>query len=207
MKRATVHAAFAAVALLSAGATAYETIRFARAQRIDSELTTIAANALARRARASIEPAAADSSHADWSRAVARLADGAGDEPRQIVLARAVALAAEGNFPAAARRYESLLEAGPVDEIGRAALFDLGNAYLRQGAGTAADAPRSLPMLEQAKAHYRALLRSVPDDWDARYNLERALRLAPEGAAELDAASAATKHHVTLRGARSDDLP
>ncbi|MBU6487966.1 MAG: hypothetical protein KGQ57_09085 [Burkholderiales bacterium] len=207
MKRARVHAAFAFVALLSAGATAYEAIRFARADRIDSEIATIAADALARRARAGIEPAAADSSHAGGSPVVAYLAEGAGEAPRQIVLARAVALAAEGNFPEATRRYESLLEAGPVDEIGRAALFDLGNAYLRQGAGTAADAPRSLPLIEQAKAHYRALLRVAPGDWDARYNLERALRLAPEGAAELDAAGEATKHHVTLRGARSDDLP
>lgn len=207
MKRATVHAAFAVVALASAGATAYEAIRFARAQRIDQELVKIAADTVARRARAGIEPAAVDPSDAGRTRAVAHLADVAGEEPRPIVLARAVAFAAEGNFPAATRRYESLLEAGPLDEIGRAALFDLGNAYLRQGAGTAADALRSLPMIEQAKAHYRALLRIAPGDWDARYNLERALRLAPEGSAEPDAAGVATKHEVTLRGARSDDLP
>lgn len=207
MKRATVHLAFAAVALLSAAAAAYEALRFARAARIDSELAAIAAYAAAHRPTAGVEPAAGDRGDAGRVRTAALLAANTGDEPRRIALARAVALAAEGRFAAAGHRYESVLDAGPLDETGRAALFDLGNAYLRQGAGPAADAPRSLPMIEQAKARYRALLRVAPDDWGARYNLERALRLAPEGAADLDAAGGATKHDVRLRGARSDDLP
>ncbi len=54
--------------------------------------------------------------------------------------------------------------------------------YLRQGelAIAGGDAARGLPMVELAKQRYRDLLRDTPGDWDARYNLERALRLAPE---------------------------
>ena len=79
--------------------------------------------------------------------------------------------------------------------------------YLRQGAGDGADAVRSLPLIEQAKARYRALLRIAPDDWDARYNLERALRVAPETVADTDAAQGTTKRDIRLRGAKSEDLP
>ena len=42
----------------------------------------------------------------------------------------------------------------------------------------------SLPLIELAKQSYRDLLREDPGDWDARYNLERALWLAPEVAEE-----------------------
>jgi mxaK protein len=79
--------------------------------------------------------------------------------------------------------------------------------YLREGAGETASTVRSLPMIEQAKARYRALLRVAPDDWDARYNLERALRLVPETQEAMDASDSATKHDVRLRGAQSEDLP
>ena len=39
---------------------------------------------------------------------------------------------------------------------------------------------RARPLLELAKATYREALRLDPGRWDARYNLERALRAAPE---------------------------
>ena len=44
-----------------------------------------------------------------------------------------------------------------------------------------AAAAQSLPLLELAKVGYREVLRDNPAHWDARYNLERTLRLAPEG--------------------------
>jgi mxaK protein len=37
-----------------------------------------------------------------------------------------------------------------------------------------------LPLVELAKQNYRDLLRDDPNQWDARYNLESALRLAPD---------------------------
>ena len=62
-----------------------------------------------------------------------------------------------------------------------AAFYNLGNLHLRaalkNGAGRAAEA---LPLLELAKQAYRDALRVDPSDWDARYNLEQALWLAPE---------------------------
>ena len=96
---------------------------------------------------------------------------------------------------------------GELDALGRQALFNLGNMYLRQGLaqGTA----EALPLVELAKQRYRDLLRATPDDWDARYNLERALRLAPE---EQDALAEeenepVERRRVMLRGMDPGDLP
>jgi mxaK protein len=47
------------------------------------------------------------------------------------------------------------------------------------------DTEQVLPLVELAKQSYRDLLREWPGDWDARYNLERALYLAPEGSEDL----------------------
>ena len=62
------------------------------------------------------------------------------------------------------------------------ALYNSGNLYLSQslGAKSGTDASASLTLVERAKASYRELLRADNSDWDARYNLEKALRLAPD---------------------------
>ncbi len=210
MRRVSVHAMFAAVALACVGFAAYDTARLVTARRIDDEVRAIAARATARD-----EPAVPAVSAVSAVLAKGRLlaSDTAGDPPagdnapRAVQLAQAMALSAAGQYAAAGRRFDALIEDGPRDAIGRAALFDLGNMYLREGAGDTVSAVRSPPMIEQAKARYRALLRAAPDDWDARYNLERALRLAPETQEDMDASKAVTKHGVKLRGAQSDDLP
>ena len=44
----------------------------------------------------------------------------------------------------------------------------------------AGDRSDTRPLVELAKQRYRDLLRAEPQEWDARYNLERALWLAPE---------------------------
>jgi mxaK protein len=45
----------------------------------------------------------------------------------------------------------------------------------------AGDQPgQALPLIELAKEQYRELLRRQPQDWNARYNLERAQRLLPD---------------------------
>ena len=38
----------------------------------------------------------------------------------------------------------------------------------------------ALPLIELAKAGYRAVLRADPEDWDARFNLAMALRIVPD---------------------------
>ncbi|WP_280151605.1 MxaK protein [Piscinibacter sp. XHJ-5] len=99
--------------------------------------------------------------------------------PREVRLARAIALAEAGAYDAAFKAYGGLIQQGPPDAVARQALFNLGNMHLRQGAAPDASVP-AMTMVELAKQRYRDLLRIDPGDWDARYNLERALRLAPE---------------------------
>jgi len=97
-------------------------------------------------------------------------------------LARANALSSGGSFDQAESAFNELINQNKLNTIGHSAQFNLANAYLRQGVRSNAPASRTGPMLELAKQRYRDLLRAMPNDWDARYNLERALRLAPENA-------------------------
>jgi mxaK protein len=125
------------------------------------------------------------------------------DEPAAARLARAVALARIGQHDAALKLYAPLVRApDDGDALMRTALFDLGNLYLRQGLD--GNAP---PMLELAKQRYRDLLRLDPGDWDARYNLERALWLAPESDDAYAAQEIAEQRRVRLRGMAAGDLP
>jgi mxaK protein len=60
--------------------------------------------------------------------------------------------------------------------------YNLANLYLRralQYRDSGAD-DLALPLVELAKEYYRELLRADSQDWSARYNLELALRVAPE---------------------------
>ena len=88
--------------------------------------------------------------------------------------------ARRGNADAALKEYKALAQEGRKD-LAVAALFNAGNLQLRQALkdGPAA-VGRSLPLVELAKQSYRSALRIAPQSWDARYNLERALWLAPE---------------------------
>jgi len=94
--------------------------------------------------------------------------------------ARATALSASGDFEAAAKAYKELIQGSRAD-LKRAALFNLGNLHMREALKFGVDGTGvALPLIELAKQNYRDLLRDDPQDWDARYNLERALWLAPE---------------------------
>lgn len=212
MRRASVHALFAGIAIACAALAGYDAVRLAQARRINEQVATLSANSAA----SALSPASNDPrvSTAESGKSAAPVAADPvarptpePDAPRAVRLAHAVALSAAQRYAAAGQGFEALIDSGPLDATGQAALFDLANMYLREGAGESADAVRSLPMIEQAKARYRALLRVAPDDWDARYNLERALRLAPETQAGEDASRSTTKHDVKLRGAQSEDLP
>ncbi|NMM29183.1 MAG: MxaK protein [Glaciimonas sp.] len=186
MRRQTLHVAFGAAALLFTVVALYQGLRLNRALQVNQAIAS----------------------------AEDRVRDGKGsgvpsDAP-QAVLARALALSKAGDHDTALKAYNSLIPRGPMDDVGRAALFDLGNMYLRQGIDLGNDgAAASLPMIELAKKRYRDLLRVDPGDWDARYNLERALRLAPE---EQEAFAEpenepVERRRVMLRGMTTEDLP
>lgn len=100
--------------------------------------------------------------------------------PAAVQLARAHALAQHGDFWAALTLYQQVASASPGQRA--AALFNQGNLLLRRAVAmhVAGDDVRAQPLFGLAKASYRQLLREHPADWDARYNLELALRWAPE---------------------------
>jgi mxaK protein len=107
------------------------------------------------------------------------LADASAAAPRELRFAQAYAHAASGADEAALNRYGALYA---NDAIGRAARYNSANLLLRQAIElrTGTEPGQALALIELAKENYRAILRSAPDEWDARYNLERAQRLVPE---------------------------
>jgi mxaK protein len=118
--------------------------------------------------------------------------------------ARALALAQAGKSEQALKEYTALAGSERAD-LRRRALYNLGNLYLRDALSDD-EAFRSLALVELAKRNYRILLRESPADWDARYNLERALWLAPESEQEfVDEEPPEREQSVsTLQGARID---
>jgi mxaK protein len=208
MRRKSVHAVFAVVSIVFAAYAGGEALKLARASHINVEVASLA-NAV--QAPATVHSPAQLSSGSERVAATVATTH-QGNEPsrgasREVRLAWAIALSSAKRYGEAANIFDALIEEGAPDAIGRAALFDSANMYLRQGAGDGADALRSLPLVDEAKARYRRLLRVAPDDWDARYNLERALRVAPETVADTDAGQGTTKRDIRLRGAKSEDLP
>jgi mxaK protein len=94
--------------------------------------------------------------------------------------ARAVSLARSGDYEGALQRYKALSR-GKRAGLASDALYNMGNLHFREALRNGPDAAlRMLPLLELAKQSYRGVLRRDPARWDARYNLERALWLAPE---------------------------
>jgi mxaK protein len=125
----------------------------------------------------------------------------------QARLAQAVSLAEGGKFNVALQAYRSLLDA--PDEVRLPALYDLANLNMREALKNGpGEAQRKLPLIELAKQSYRDVLHSNPADWDARYNLERALWLSPEfddPVLERNQAPVHSEHAMsTLQGARID---
>ena len=167
MRRRTAHALFGAAALALAGFAASRWVELERLER--TERAVARAAAIDGAAEGAGDGTSGGTGDGDTS------ADGA---PRAR-LARALALSAARDLDAAEPLLAALAEEpGPV---GRDARYALANAYLREGVRPEADPVRARAWLELAKQRYRDALRLAPDDADARYNLERALRRAPEG--------------------------
>ncbi|SIT43771.1 putative MxaK-like protein [Paraburkholderia ribeironis] len=187
MKRRSIHLLFAAATLCGAAWCAYQGWLLQRA--LDTNAAVV---------RASEKP-----SGENPNRATA-------NDVAEVRLARAVALSKAGKYDAASNLFNELGHQEPLGETGRAALFDLANMYMREGIANGAGKPgTSTPLIELAKQRYRDLLRVYPDNWDARYNLERALWLRPEHPDAFDAA--AQQPHETrklkLQDVTAGDLP
>lgn len=60
------------------------------------------------------------------------------------------------------------------------AYFNRGNISLREALSMTASDGRQIPLIELAKQDYRSALAIQPALWDARHNLELALRVVPE---------------------------
>jgi mxaK protein len=101
--------------------------------------------------------------------------------PSKVRFAAAYAEDAKGNVQGALNAYRELDQVEDL-QVRRDAKYNSATLYLKEAlaAGAAADPSAALTLVELAKQSYRELLRENPDDWDARYNLERALRIAPD---------------------------
>jgi mxaK protein len=176
MKRAHGHLAFALVAVAVCAVTADEIVRLRHAQSINISVAEWSATADASPHAPPRAPPEAFPSNTTPSKWAAGAADHLPPEAR---VARAVALS-KLDYDGALAAYKAIIQSNRED-LRRIALYDLGNLHLRQAIRDGlADEAQSLPLTELAKQSYRDLLRRNPYDWDARYNLERALRLAPE---------------------------
>ncbi len=191
MTQRNVHRAFGWLTVTLAVLLAFQTWRWAHAQQASTRLNQVAT--------APVPDNAASSASTPGS-----------DVP--LLLAQATQLRRLGRLDDAVRLLQTL--AARTDIEGVAALtirYNLANALLVMAlqSNTRGDEDRALTLVELSKQRYREVLRASPDDWDARHNLERALRLAPENEpiAEAEKPTNVQRIQVELRGIRAADLP
>lgn len=224
MRRRTAHLAFGAVSLAFAVMAGFSAVRLRDAEHVNAEILAASGALADREGRSGGEPipgggaragSGAPSGGGARSRSSARASGDSHSAGRAIFdsavpearFAQALALARQGDYEHALDMYRALghTERGP---IALAALYNAGNLHLREALKAGPDgAARSLPLIELAKQSYRSVLRRDPQAWDARYNLERALWLAPEiEEPAVDTIKRDAEHHVmsTLQGTRGD---
>lgn len=121
-------------------------------------------------------------------------------------VARAIALGRAGDYEGALLAYKAVIQ-GKRADLRQLALYNLGNLHMRAALkDPQATTDQILPLIELAKQSYRDLLRETPQDWDARYNLERALYMAPEAEEDVadDGPPAPKEHSVSTNRAKLD---
>jgi mxaK protein len=142
-----------------------------------------------------------------WNRAIA---DGSvvsleGVLPPEAQFAKAFVLERRGAHQRALSLYKEI-DATEHRDLAAAANYNSANIYLRWALELHAQEGerQAMPLFELAKQSYRDLLRSHDQLWDARYNLERALRLFPDSGGQTDAAGPSPLHSeraiTTMRG-------
>jgi mxaK protein len=120
--------------------------------------------------------------------------------------AQALALAQQGELDGALARYRSVFDDAA---LGTAARYNSANALLREAMRLAATAApgQAMVMFELAKEGYRGVLRREPSFWAARYNLERALLLQPDGETVVSAPAQQGERAATTMRSVSRGLP
>jgi len=150
MRRRTAHLLFAAAATIFGAVALYQGVRLQQALRVNEAIFDAQQFA----------PFDQDAPEAQFAQAVAWTRAGETEKALDI--------------------YKHLSQSDQA-ALSVGALYNLGNLHLREALKDgAAEAHRYLPLIELAKQRYREALRRRPDSWDARYNLEAALLLAPE---------------------------
>jgi mxaK protein len=114
--------------------------------------------------------------------------------PPEVAFAQGDALAARGDSLRALTRFRQVADGG--GSLAPAALYNIGNLHLRQAlaAQNAGQKAQALASFELAKQSYRDALAIDPGYWDAKYNLERTLRLAPDAATSAPIPAAQALH-------------
>jgi mxaK protein len=143
----------------------------------------------------------------DWNRAIAEgsVTQLKGQLPAELLFAQAYHQSTGGDYQAALALYKRAELAGDP-AMQAAARYNSGNVYFREGMAMrgADNEQQALPLLELAKGSYRQALKQTPEDWDARYNLERVLRQRPEPEdlddSGLGAPQQAERAPTTMRG-------
>ena len=99
----------------------------------------------------------------------------------EALFAQAYLHAQKGHHDEAIALYKRV-ESSSSKALQLASRYNRGNRYLTQAMELDEEAAKQLglPLVQMAKDTYRSVLRSEPSAWDAKYNLERALRLVPD---------------------------
>lgn len=194
LTRRNVHALFAVVSLLLLTLCAVLAWQWLASERLTAAVRAVPA-----------EAGAADVDVSPQGAIAGRILDA----PAPVRLAWANALSQGGELALAESLYVALAGDATVSRlVALAARYNLANAYLRQGSRESLAGSERRAMLELAKQRYRDVLAVQPSHRAARYNLERALRLAPEQAFRADGDDEPVKRvNVVVPDFRLKDLP